>query len=222
MTHIHILARAPVVGHCKTRLIPRLGAHGAAWVQRRLIEHVLTVAIKSVGVNNITLWGAPDATHGFFSLCRQRYGVRLARQSQGDLGTRIRSSLQKKPGLLIGSDALGLTPEDLLRAQAAMAETDYLLLGAPDGGYVLIGANKPLPHLAGISWSSGREGRQTSARLARVGRMIWLAPARNDLDTAADWRNARRQDRLPPLIHQQKFASNRLSGRSRLPFGAEA
>ena len=29
-----VFARAPVPGRCKTRLIPRLGARGAAWVQR--------------------------------------------------------------------------------------------------------------------------------------------------------------------------------------------
>ncbi len=222
MSHIHIFARAPVPGKCKTRLIPRLGPRGAAWVQRRLIEHVLTAAIAAVGVVNVTLWGAPDATHGFFTHCRRRHGVRLARQAPGDLGARMRSALRHKPGLLIGSDAMGLTAEDLQRASAALGTSDYLLQAAPDGGYVLIGACKPLPHLAGIAWSSGREGRQTAARLTRSGTLRWLTPARNDLDTPRDWRHARRQGQLTPLIHQQKKAPTALLPTAGLPFTAEA
>lgn len=222
MSHIHIFARAPVAGQCKTRLIARLGARGAAWVQRRLIEHVLGVAIAAVGTRNITLWGAPDATHGFFMRCRLRHGVRLARQARGDLGARMRSTLRRQPGLLIGSDALGLTAEDLIRAGSALGTADYLLQPAPDGGYVLIGARKPLPPLAGIAWSSGYEARQTAARLARVGTLTWLAPARSDLDTASDWRRARRQGQLTPLIQRQKTAAAAFHLTAALPFSAEA
>ena len=191
-------------------------------MQQRLIEHVLVTAITAVGATHVTLWGAPDTAHGFFMRCRQRYGIRLARQAAGDLGARMRSTLRRAPGLLIGSDALGLTAADLCRAAVALRTSDYLLQPALDGGYVLIGARKPLPTLAGIVWSSGREGRQTATRLARSGTLRWLTPARNDLDTPSDWRHARRQGQLMPLIHRQKkvfAAQSQLAG---LPFTAEA
>ena len=102
--------------------------------------------------------------------CRQRFGVRLARQSRGDLGARMRAVLRRSPGLLIGSDAFGLQLDDLHRAAAALASKDYVLLPAPDGGYVLIGNRKPLPPLTGVRWSSGQECAQTARRLAARGR----------------------------------------------------
>lgn len=112
----------------------------------------------------------------------------------------MRHSLSREPGLLIGSDAYGLQVQDLLDAQAALLHTDYVLLPAPDGGYVLIGCRKPLPSLAGVCWSSGRECAQTAQRLRRSGTLTVLSPAREDFDSPADWRRARRLGRLKPLV----------------------
>lgn len=200
--HVHILARAPVPGRCKTRLIPRLGARGAAWVQRRLIEHVLGIACAAAGAAQVTLWCAPDTAHAYFSACRLRFGVRLARQAQGDLGQRMRRALRQAPGLLIGADAFGLCGEDLRRADAALGSADFVLLPAPDGGYVLIAASRPAPSLAGVAWSSGRECRQTARRLQRSGRLAFITPAKPDFDTAADWRRARRAGQIAPLVRR--------------------
>jgi len=197
---IHIFARTPVPGQCKTRLIPRLGARGAAWVQRRLVEQAIRTALQVAAPGAVTLWGAPDAAHGFFMQCRQRFGVRLARQSPGDLGARMRATLRRAPGLLIGSDAFGLQPVDLAAAAEALAHADHVLLPAPDGGYVLIGTRSALPSLAGVHWSSGRECAETIRRLRRSGTLRCLDPAREDFDSAADWRRARRAQRLKPLI----------------------
>ncbi len=199
---VHILARAPVAGRCKTRLIPHLGARGAAWVQRRLLEHVLDTAIAAVGAAQVTLWGAPDAAHSFFAHCRRRYDIRLARQRGGDLGARMRHALGRRAGLLVGSDAFGLQADDLRRAAARLAEVDHLLLPAGDGGYVLIGTRKGLPSLAGVQWSSGREYRQTRQRLERNGSLVCLGPARGDFDGPGDWRRARRAGLLKPLIRR--------------------
>ena len=209
--HIHIFSRAPEPGRCKTRLMPRLGARGAAWVQRRLTEQALHTACTAGGADQVTLWGAPDARHGFFLACRRRFGVRLARQCGGDLGARMRRTLSRAPGLLIGSDAIGLTVDDLRAAATALHRQDYVLHPAPDGGYVLLGARRGLPPLRGVAWSSGRECAQTLRRLSRAGSVALQAPARRDLDTPADWRWARRQGRLAPLIR-----------RAVLPFDGEA
>ena len=112
----------------------------------------------------------------------------------------MRSTLRRAPGLLIGADAFGLQVDDLRRASVALARADQVLLPAPDGGYVLIGSRKPLPSLAGVAWSSGRECAQTARRLARSGALAWLSPARDDFDTTADWRRARRLGQLKPLV----------------------
>ena len=203
LMRVHIFARAPVAGQCKTRLMPRLGARGAAWVQRRLVERAISTACEAVGARQVTLWGAPDAANGFFLQCRQRYGVRLARQARGDLGARMRSALRHAPGLLIGSDAFGVQPQDLRAAAEALTRADHVLLPATAGGYELIGSRRGLPSLAGVRWSSGAECAQTLRRLRRSGTATVLNPPRADFDNPADWRRARRLGLLQPLVRRQ-------------------
>ena len=207
MLTLLVFARAPVAGRCKTRLIPRLGARGAAWVQKRLVEQVLRVAKDAHKLlpqpMQVVLCNTPQAVHPFFRQCQQIFDVRLARQPGGDLGQRMRGAiaqwLPQGPVLLVGSDAFGLLPQDLLDAASALQQQDYVLTPATDGGYVLIGAAKALPSLAGVSWSSGRERMQTLRRLRAVGRVALTTHARADFDTPGDWQRARRAGRLPPL-----------------------
>jgi glycosyltransferase A (GT-A) superfamily protein (DUF2064 family) len=57
---VAILAKAPVPGFAKTRLIPVLGAEGAALLQSRLIERVADTAARAK-LGPVSLWAAPDA-----------------------------------------------------------------------------------------------------------------------------------------------------------------
>src|SRR4051794_1781850 len=83
-----VFARAPVPGRAKTRLIPALGATGAAALAARLTRHALEAA-KRAGLGPVDLWCSPDASHPFFAACARRYGVALRRQGRGDLGERM-------------------------------------------------------------------------------------------------------------------------------------
>lgn len=192
MRRIVVLARAPRPGHCKTRLIPKLGAVGAARLQRQLTLRTLRAALAAGGA--VELWCAPDARHPFFLACRRELGVTLRRQPRGDLGRRMALALARG-GILTGTDCPGLAPGDLksaLRSLAAGADT--VLQPSTDGGYVLIGARAlPRRALAAIAWSSGRELGQTLRRMARLGLTCRQLAVRPDLDTPADHRRARRQ-----------------------------
>ena len=55
---VAIMAKAPVPGLAKTRLITTLGAHAAAVLQERLTEHALAVALDA-GTGPVTLWCTP-------------------------------------------------------------------------------------------------------------------------------------------------------------------
>ncbi|MGB8145259.1 MAG: hypothetical protein WCF05_08830, partial [Chromatiaceae bacterium] len=46
-TRILVFAKAPVSGRVKTRLIPALGARGAARLARRLLDHTLAQALAA-------------------------------------------------------------------------------------------------------------------------------------------------------------------------------
>src|SRR5215472_9449712 len=84
---IAVLAKAPLPGFAKTRLIPALGADGAALLQARLVEHSVATACAA-RIGPVTLWAAPDESHPLFQAIGAR-GVALARQNRGDLGARM-------------------------------------------------------------------------------------------------------------------------------------
>ena len=191
-----VFARAPTPGTCKTRLIPRYGARGAARIHRALVRRTLETACAA-GMA-VELWCAPDTRHGYFLECRRRHGVRLKRQHAGDLGRRmglaLAHALQRcDAAIIVGTDCAVLEVADLHDARAVLHAHDHVIQPAEDGGYVLIGARRTDPGaLRGIAWSSGRELAQTRARLARRGRSCVLLPARWDIDHPGDVRRARR------------------------------
>ncbi|MBI2382634.1 MAG: TIGR04282 family arsenosugar biosynthesis glycosyltransferase [Gammaproteobacteria bacterium] len=194
---ILIFARAPVPGRCKTRLMPRLGAAGAARVHRQLVRRTLGAALAT-GLP-VELWCAPDARHGWLQGLRRQHGLRLKRQAPGDLGRKmtlaIRDALARGADkvVVVGTDCPVLAPQDLRDAFSALDRHDCVIQPAADGGYVLIGARRlPARALAGIAWSTGGELRQTRSRLARLGLSCAELPARWDVDTPADYRSARR------------------------------
>lgn len=194
-----VFARAPVPGACKTRLIPALGAAGAAQAQRRLTELTLRCA-RDTGAA-IELWCAPDSAHSFFRACRRRYGATLRRQPEGDLGRRMAGALHDalargaEAAVIVGTDCAALTPADLECAFAALGSgAAFVLQPAADGGFVLIGAQVDDPQvLRGVEWSSGRELTQTCARIERRGHRLALLRELWDVDRAEDWRRARRE-----------------------------
>lgn len=190
---IAVFARAPVAGRVKTRLMPRLGAEGACALHRRLVERTLATATRA-GLGTVELWCEPDVTHPFFADCVRAHGVRLERQHEGDLGTRMhlatRAVLERAAAvILIGTDCPAMTAEDLRAGARALAEGyDAVFLPVEDGGYTLVALRAPQPDLfRDIDWSTPRVMTQTRERL-RAARLRWHElPARWDLDRPEDF-----------------------------------
>src|SRR5260370_35475251 len=102
---IAVLAKAPLPGFAKTRLIPALGAQGAALLQARLVEHTIGTACAA-RLGPVTLWAAPHESHPLFQTLGARFGVALARQGGGGLGARMLSAMvaSSAPPLVTGTD----------------------------------------------------------------------------------------------------------------------
>ena len=185
---VAILAKAPVPGVAKTRLIPTIGAHAAAVLQDRLTEHaVATVLAAAVGP--VTLWCAPDPSHPSFRDLVTRHAVTLKRQPAGDLGARMLAAMAAcgRPTIVIGTDCPAFTAEHLRAAAHALRDADVVLIPAEDGGYVLIGARVAHSQLfSGIAWGTASVIAETRARLAALGLKAVELPALWDLDTEAD------------------------------------
>jgi rSAM/selenodomain-associated transferase 1 len=185
---IAVLARAPVAGQAKTRLIPALGPDGAAALQERLIERAIGTACAAA-VGPVTLWTTP-AAHACFTALTSRHPIALMVQPEGDLGVRMLAACQAAagPAIVIGTDCPVLTPEHLRDAAQALREgTDVVVIPAEDGGYVLIGSRIPQPGLfAAMTWSSDTVMAETRRRLAREG-LTWREPAQLwDVDRPED------------------------------------
>jgi uncharacterized protein len=169
---VAILAKAPLAGFAKTRLIPHLGAEGAASLQRWLLQRTVRTAL-SAGIGPVTLWCAPDTAHHDFAMCRAFGPLALRRQPDGDLGERMLAAIAgtTTPAgtLVIGTDCPALTPALLRQAANALAGYDAVVVPAEDGGYVLIGMHQAVPRVFdAVDWSTGHVMAQTRARLAEM------------------------------------------------------
>lgn len=175
---IIVFAKAPVPGEAKTRLIPALGAAGAARLHERLVDRALETACAA-GLGAVELCCAPDAAHPFFADRAARLGVALTEQGPGDLGARMQRALAARlPAVLIGADCPAMTPEYLREAGRALADGYDAVLGpAEDGGYVLVATGRSHPEaFTGIRWGGPYVMEEQRARFRTIGwRWIELA-----------------------------------------------
>lgn len=189
---IAVFARAPVPGRVKTRLIPRLGAVGAARLHTLLMRRAVGTAIDA-GVGPVSLWCAPDRAHPSFAACGAEFGVRLVTQRGGDLGERMLDALVQLcasgSAIVIGADCPALTIGELQSAAAALADgEDAVFVPAEDGGYVLVGTRRPVASLfTSMDWGGEHVMEATRDRLRRAG-MRWRELATSwDVDRPSDF-----------------------------------
>ena len=193
-----MFARAPLAGRVKTRLVPRLGADGAARLHARLIRNAVRTAIAA-RCGTVELHAT--ARHTLFSTL----GVKVRLQRGRDLGERMHHALRSALGrhrraILIGADAPALTPADLRRARRLLQSTDLVLAPAEDGGYALVGARRLSLHIfTDVGWGSDAVLAQTLRNLARTRLRYRLLRTVWDVDRPADLDRLR--DELAQLVH---------------------
>ncbi|MGH6665262.1 MAG: TIGR04282 family arsenosugar biosynthesis glycosyltransferase [Pseudolabrys sp.] len=183
---IAVMAKAPIPGLVKTRLIPSIGAHAAGVLQERLTVRAVETA-TGADIGPVTLWCAPDPSHTSFLELAAHHKLVLKQQPEGGLGERMLAALAERPSLVIGTDCPALTPAHLRDAADALHGADVVLIPAEDGGYVLIGARAAQPELfSGIAWGTSAVLSETRVRISALGLRCAELPALWDLDTEAD------------------------------------
>ncbi|MEO5364536.1 MAG: DUF2064 domain-containing protein, partial [Magnetococcus sp. DMHC-8] len=128
MTRILLFAKAPRPGFAKTRLIPLLGAEGAAAMARRMLMTTLASAVEA-RVGAVELCVTPESTHPAWQSVEIPAGVIVTHQGEGDLGARLAraAARHQEPRLLIGTDCVEMSPALLRTAAAALQTVDALL-----------------------------------------------------------------------------------------------
>ncbi|MBL8385206.1 MAG: TIGR04282 family arsenosugar biosynthesis glycosyltransferase [Burkholderiales bacterium] len=206
---LQVFARAPVAGACKTRLIPALGAAGAASLQENLVRRTLATAAQWRGATagaTVQLWCAPASTHPFFADCARAFGVALRDQADGGLGARMWLALvdalrDGRTPVLVGTDCPWLDAAAIGALFAALARAECAAIPALDGGYVAIGLARAVPELfAGVDWGSARVMAQTRARARRARAVLHAATPLPDVDVPGDLARLRADPALAPLV----------------------
>ncbi len=189
-----VMAKAPQPGLAKTRLIPALGAQGAARLAQRMLAHTLQQA-RAAALGPVWLLGTPGAEAADFGLPAD-HGLHLAAQGEGDLGARMQRAFAQvfatgdcKAALLVGTDAPALDAKRLQQAAATLAMHETVFVPAHDGGYALIGLQvaTPLPPVFDdMPWSTPALMQRTRERLCASGHRRAELPAVADIDEPAD------------------------------------
>ncbi len=188
-----IFTRYPTSGKVKTRLIPAVGAVGAALLHRQMTIQVIdrsrtlqsdlpvTIAVHFDGDNYQQMSNWLGADLGYQS------------QAEGDVGERMARSFstacqRSSSVVLIGTDCPEITTDILAHAfDLLQSGRDVILGGAVDGGYYLIGMRDYHPELfVDIDWSTDRVLQQTITIANRLNLSIGYLPTLTDIDRPED------------------------------------
>lgn len=189
---IVVFAKAPQPGSVKTRLIPALGAQGAADLALRMLQHTLEQALAAgVGPVELCMSPAPDAPA--WADVAIPTGVALSSQGDGDLGQRMARAVDRttttlaQPVLLMGTDCPALTSSHIAVAAQQLLQHDAAIIPVADGGYVAIGLHASCPSVfTDMVWSTATVAGDTLRRLALLGYRVWTGPLLHDIDEPTD------------------------------------
>lgn len=164
-----VIAKEPLEGRAKTRLIPDLGEAGAAAVARASLADTLWAVAEAPAARRVL---ALDGSPGKWL---PDAGFEVVPQRGGDLGDRLAGAFEDSgaaPALLIGMDTPQVNAGLLGASVAALCAegTDAVLGPASDGGYWAIGLRRSDPRVFdGVPMSEDSTGAIQRERLRSLG-----------------------------------------------------
>jgi hypothetical protein len=178
-TTLLVIAKQPVPGRVKTRLVPPCTYEQSASLAEAALADTLRAVLLTPARRRVLVldgqpgpWLAP--------------GFDIVPQCAGPLDERLAAAFAAVtgPALLIGMDTPQVTPPLL----AVDWETADAAFGpAVDGGFWALGLRRPDPALLrGVPMSTASTGAIQRARLLAAGLRVLDLPPLRDVDTAAD------------------------------------
>lgn len=178
-----LFARYPEAGACKTRLIPALGAEGAANLHRQLTERTVAILRESECPVTVAFTGSDRCTFETWL----GHDVALVEQVEGDLTAKLLACLNPAPVIFFGADTPDLQPHHVAAAIQGLATHEVVIGPAEDGGYYLIGMRNGWPELfIDMPWSTEQVLPETLARLKRLGIEPLMLETLSDCDRPED------------------------------------
>lgn len=198
-----IFSKYPTPGEAKTRLAGPLPAGWTFFSQNKLSTQdaaifsacfIKDMLFKSTFIPTCqpVLHYTPDNAFSAFKTLLP-FHRDFCSQSSGDLGSRMQLAFQvafdagMKAVILIGSDIPTLPPAIITKAFHYLKEYPITLGPCHDGGYYLIGLQKPAPRLfKDIDWGSAQVINQTINSAKSLNLEIKLLPTWYDIDQPKD------------------------------------
>ncbi len=187
-----IMAKQPVVGRTKTRLVPFLTPGEAARLYQALLLDTIALAVQLTSLADLAIAVTPPdgcaaiaeiAPSG--TLVFPVNGADIGACLQQALGCLLEQGYHK--ALAIASDGPSLPAAILRQAVTALEDADLVLGPGEDGGYYLVGMKRPYRDIfEHIDWSTDRVLRQTLEKAAGLGLHVNLLPLWYDVDTPDD------------------------------------
>ena len=208
-TTLLVVAKQPVPGRVKTRLVPPCThEQAAALAEAALTDTLHTVLTVPAARRVLVLDGRPGPW-----LPR---GFDIVPQCGGPLDERLAAAFAAVPGpaLLIGMDTPQVTA-DLLSVD--WQATDAVFGPADDGGFWALGLRRPDPALLrGVPMSTADTGAIQLGRLLTAGLRTTCLPRLRDVDTAADAVAVARSAPLTRFAARAREFAGVLAGTGRL------
>lgn len=196
MNAVIVFAKYPENGRVKTRLGEILGNEFAARLYRLMAEHTFDVCLslpeKDYDIHlfydneeqkeSFQKWVPPE-----FALHPQE-GIDLGERMKNAFNNIFKSFYGKV--LIIGTDCPQVTPGIVIKAFEELSKNDVVIGPSTDGGYYLIGMNKPYPFLFDkIKWSTETVFTKTVEKINDEDLSLYTLPGLIDIDTAEDLQN---------------------------------
>jgi uncharacterized protein len=208
-----VMAKAPIPGAVKTRLVPFLSVEEAAELARALLIDQLD-HLKTIPTADLYLVFTPQETE---PLMRELAPApfELFPQIDGDLGARMQNIFATlfakghKNIILIGADLPPVPLSHFVQGLAYLEQPEPRAVLAPsiDGGYYLIGLNRQSPEIfTDMRWSHDQVFAQTLAKLHALTVPTLELPQWFDIDTPEDLK-ALAQDWIAPYRSEMKNTS---------------
>ena len=186
-----VMARMPVPGEVKTRLVPPLTPLAAARLYAGFLRDTIDRLARLDGIHPFVAY-TPPAADGFFAGIVPP-GFSTLPQVGEDLGERLANvtaalfSRGATAVVLCDSDSPTLPGRYIGEAFRRLDKADVVIGPCDDGGYYLIGMRRCTPRLfSDIPWSSARVTQLTVKAAERHDLSVSLLEPWYDVDTAAD------------------------------------
>jgi len=183
-----ILAKAPEKGNVKTRLKEHLRDDERVRLYTYLLEKTIS-KLKDLRSTDSFICYSPENAAPYF----RGFGPGIFPQVRGELGVRMFSAMERlfmmgyQRVALVGVDIPDLSEDIVLKGFDLLKDHDVVFGPAHDGGYYLVGMNRPAREIfEQIQWSTETTLKESVRHTASLGLSIGYTDLLRDIDRVED------------------------------------